>query len=42
VRGTLGELLGFEDLYALDRFDLEARTTLDATAQPKSPPFLAV
>lgn len=33
VRGALGELLGFEDLYALDRFDLEARTTLDAAAQ---------
>ena len=33
VRVTLGELLGVEDLYALDRFDLEARTTLDAPAQ---------
>ena len=40
VRGTLGELLGFEDLYALDRFDLEARTTLDATAQAKVTAFL--
>jgi membrane peptidoglycan carboxypeptidase len=35
IRGTLGDLLGFEDLYALDRFDLEARTTLDAAAQAK-------
>lgn len=33
VRGALGDLLGFEDLYALDRFDLAARTTLDAAAQ---------
>ena len=33
VRVTLGELLGVEDLYALDRFDLEAHTTLDARAQ---------
>lgn len=33
VRGALGDLLGFDDLYALDRFDLEARTTLDAAAQ---------
>lgn len=40
VRGTLGDLLGFEDLYALDRFDLEARTTLDAAAQAKVTAFL--
>ena len=33
VRGGLGDLLGVDDLYALDRFDLVARTTLDATAQ---------
>ena len=33
VRVTLGELLAVEDLYALDRFDMEARTTLDAAAQ---------
>lgn len=33
VRGGLGDLLGVDDLYALDRFDLTARTTLDATAQ---------
>ncbi|WP_263770948.1 transglycosylase domain-containing protein [Propionivibrio soli] len=33
ARGTLGDLLGVEDLYALDRFDLEARTTLDTAAQ---------
>lgn len=33
VRGALGDLLGFADLYALDRLDLEARTTLDAAAQ---------
>lgn len=35
IRGTLGDLLGIDDLYALDRFDLEARTTLDAAAQAK-------
>ena len=35
ARGELGALLGVEDLYALDRFDLEARTTLDAQAQAK-------
>ena len=40
VRGTLGELLGVEDLYALDRFDLEARTTLDAEAQSGVTSFL--
>ena len=40
VRGTLGDLLGFDDLYALDRFDLEARTTLDATAQARVTAFL--
>ena len=28
-------MLGVEDLYALDRYDLEARTTLDAQAQAK-------
>lgn len=33
VRVTLGELLAVEDLYALDRFDLEAQTTLDAPTQ---------
>lgn len=33
VRVMLGELLAVEDLYALDRFDMEARTTLDAAAQ---------
>jgi membrane peptidoglycan carboxypeptidase len=33
VRGALGELIGVDDPYALDRFDLTARTTLDATAQ---------
>jgi membrane peptidoglycan carboxypeptidase len=33
IRSTLGDLLGVDDLYALDRFDLEARTTLDAAAQ---------
>jgi len=40
ARGTLGDLLGFDDLYALDRFDLEARTTLDASAQSKVTSFL--
>jgi len=40
VRGTLGELLGVEDLYALDRFDLTAQTTLDAAAQAKVTAFL--
>ncbi|MBK8895609.1 MAG: transglycosylase domain-containing protein [Propionivibrio sp.] len=40
VRGTLGDLLGFEDLYALDRFDLKARTTLDAAAQSKVTAYL--
>ncbi len=40
VRGTLGDLLGFEDLYALDRFDLAARTTLDAAAQAGVTSFL--
>lgn len=33
VRLTLGDLLGVEDLYALDRFDLAAHTTLDGPAQ---------
>ena len=33
VRVMLGELLAVEDLYALDRFDLEAQTLLDAGAQ---------
>lgn len=40
VRGALGELLGFEDLYALDRFDLQARTTLDAAAQTRVTAYL--
>ncbi len=40
VRGTLGDLLGVEDLYALDRFDLKARTTLDAAAQASVTAFL--
>jgi len=40
VRGTLGELLHVDDPYALDRFDLEARTTLDALAQAKVTAFL--
>lgn len=40
VRGTLGDLLGDEDPYALDRFDLEARTTLDAPAQAKVTAYL--
>ena len=35
ARGTLGDLLGVGDLYALDRFDLTARTTLDGAAQAK-------
>ncbi|HZV53399.1 MAG TPA: transglycosylase domain-containing protein [Rhodocyclaceae bacterium] len=35
IRGVLGDLLGVDDPYALDRFDLEARTTLDATAQSR-------
>ncbi|MBI4291998.1 MAG: transglycosylase domain-containing protein [Betaproteobacteria bacterium] len=35
VRGALGDLLAVDDPYALDRFDLEARTTLDAAAQAK-------
>ena len=35
ARSGLGELLGVPDLYALDRFDLEAQTTLDAQAQSK-------
>ena len=35
ARGTLGDLLGVDDLYALDRLDLSARTTLDAAAQSK-------
>ena len=33
ARLTLGEMLGVEDLYALDRYDLQAATTLDAAAQ---------
>lgn len=33
VRTILGDLLGVEDMYALDRFDLEVETTLDAFAQ---------
>ena len=40
VRGTLGDLLGVDDLYALDRFDLQARTTLDALAQSKVTAYL--
>jgi membrane peptidoglycan carboxypeptidase len=35
ARSGLGELLGVEDLYALDRYDLEAHTTLDAQAQAR-------
>ena len=33
VRATLGDLLAVEDLYALDRFDLQVETTLDASLQ---------
>lgn len=40
VRGALGNLLAVEDPYALDRFDLEVRTTLDAAAQSKVTAFL--
>lgn len=40
VRGGLGDLLGVDDLYALDRFDLTARTTLDASAQAKVTAYL--
>lgn len=40
VRGALGDLIGVDDLYALDRFDLEARTTLDADAQSAVTTFL--
>ena len=40
ARGTLGELLGVEDPYVLDRFDLAARTTLDAAAQSKVTAYL--
>ncbi|WP_422897876.1 transglycosylase domain-containing protein [Propionivibrio sp.] len=40
VRGTLGDLIGVDDLYALDRFDLEARTTLDAVAQSRVTAYL--
>ncbi len=35
VRAALGELVGAEAMYALDRLDLEARTTLDADAQAR-------
>jgi membrane peptidoglycan carboxypeptidase len=41
VRGTLGDLLGVDDLYALDRFDLTARTTLDGPAQSKVTAYLS-
>ena len=40
VRGTLGELIGVDDLYTLDRFDLSVRTTLDAQAQDRVTAFL--
>lgn len=35
VRGALSDLLGIADPYALDRFDLAVRSTLDATAQSR-------
>lgn len=40
VRGALGDLLGLEDLYALDRFDLEVKTTLDGAAQAEVTAYL--
>lgn len=33
IRGTLGDLLDVEDLYALDRFDLTVHSTLDGGTQ---------
>lgn len=39
ARATLGELIGEPDLYALDRFDLTARTTLDGEAQAQVTAF---
>ncbi|MBS1160885.1 MAG: hypothetical protein H6R15_3304 [Proteobacteria bacterium] len=33
IRGTLGDLLNVENLYALDRFDLEVHSTLDGPSQ---------
>lgn len=33
IRGTLSELLGVENLYALDRYDLTVHTTLDGPSQ---------
>lgn len=40
ARSALGELLGVADLYALDRYDLAVRTTLDAPAQARVTAFL--
>ncbi|HSG22647.1 MAG TPA: transglycosylase domain-containing protein, partial [Azonexus sp.] len=33
IRGTLSDLLDVENLYALDRFDLDVHSTLDGTSQ---------
>jgi membrane peptidoglycan carboxypeptidase len=33
IRGTLGDLLGVENLYVLDRYDLTAHSTLDGPSQ---------
>lgn len=33
IRGTLSELLGVENLYSLDRYDLTVHTTLDGPSQ---------
>lgn len=40
ARRTLAELLGADSLYALDRYDLTARSTLDAPAQAAVTAFL--